>query len=177
MFYDEIVTMKAFVLIFISVLFLSCQSDTKTTETVADDTVSPSVFKADIEALDYVEYELDAKAATTLSAWDKYSELSVTIAQLKSGDVSYFNNEMKVIEAFFNEFKTSMPEAVKTPSILARALALETKMLKLQSALHLDHASEKEQLNAVKETLVAFSNFNLQINKKFEKEAQNIVKP
>ena len=50
-------------------------------------------------------------------------------------------------------------------------------MLKLNSLLLLDNISKNEQLQGLKEVFVAFSNLNLQINKKLEFEANNISKP
>jgi hypothetical protein len=67
-----------------------------------------------------------------------------------------------------------MPDSIKTAPILSRITALETMILKLNSTLKLDNVDKTEQLRAVKELLIAMSNFNLQINKKFELEANLI---
>lgn len=177
MFYIEIIKMKKIVFLIIGLVVCSCNSSKEKETELVEDVISPSVFKEKVAKLNYVEYGLDAKAKETFEAWDKYHELDNTITLLKAGDVTFFENEIKVINTFMKEFKESMPQDIKTSSIQARVLTLETKMFKLQSVLSLQNISEQEQLDAVRETLEAFSNLNLQINKKFEKEAQNIVKP
>jgi hypothetical protein len=50
-------------------------------------------------------------------------------------------------------------------------------MLKLEGVVNLSNPDKKEVLLIVRDFLAAFSNLNLQINKKFERESQNIEKP
>ena len=69
-----------------------------------------------------------------------------------------------------------MPETIKTAPILSRIMALETKLLKLSSTLKLDNMDKATQLSCIKEFLVAMSNLNLQINKKFELDANLVGK-
>ena len=76
-----------------------------------------------------------------------------------------------------DDLKTTIPEAANTPAILARLKIVETSGYKLEDQLMLTQPKPKEVLAAIKEFLVSFSNLNLQINKKFEKESQNIQKP
>jgi hypothetical protein len=84
--------------------------------------------------------------------------------------------EKKVLKAFINDFKTEIPEAIKTAPIESRVVVLETKLLKLNSILKLDNVDKATKLSNVKELLIAMSNLNLQINKKFELEANLVGK-
>ncbi|MGJ5642875.1 hypothetical protein [Formosa sp. S-31] len=169
--------MKKILVVFSCLVVLGCNSKSEQKVEVEPVELSAEVLKSDIAKLKYSDYSLDAKAEDALAAWDKYHALVSTIEHLKSGDISFFKNEAKELITFIRELKTSMPEVVQTPAIDARILTLETKVLKLQSVLELQNMPEAEQIQAIKEVLLAFSNLNLQINKKFEKETQNIAKP
>lgn len=96
---------------------------------------------------------------------------------LKSADLAFFKSEPTLLDVFINDLEKEIPDAIKTNEILARITALETKILKLNSLLTLGNIPKKERLEGIKETLVAMSNLNLQINKKFEFEANNISRP
>jgi hypothetical protein len=84
--------------------------------------------------------------------------------------------EKKVLKAFINDFKTEIPESIKTAPIESRIVVLETKLLKFNSILKLDNVDKATRLSNVKELLIAMSNLNLQINKKFELEANLVGK-
>ena len=169
--------MKKFTIILLCLGLWACNSSEKEKKEVVEEDVSPFVFKDDIEKLKYTDYVLDAKAQSDFDSWDKFRELEGVMVQLKSGDVSYFQGTSKAIETLLKEVLEGIPDVVNTPSIQARFLSLETKMLKLQSVLVLRNMPKEEQLQNVKETLIAYSNLNLQINKKYEKDSQNIEKP
>ena len=169
--------MKKLTIILFSLCLWACNSSEKEQKQVVEEEVSPFVFKDDIAKLKYTDYVLDSKAQSDIESWDKFIELEGVISQLKSGDVSYFQGTSKTIETLTKEVLEGIPEVVNTPSIQARFLSLETKMLKLQSVLSLRNIPKTEQLQNVKETLIAYSNLNLQINKKYEKDSQKIEKP
>ena len=56
-------------------------------------------------------------------------------------------------------------------------LLVLAEIYKLQSITIISNGNKNDLYPVIKELLISFSNFNLQINKKFEKEAQNIQKP
>ena len=96
---------------------------------------------------------------------------------LKKANLSFFKEEKKVMETFIKDFKAELPESTKTPTINARITVLETALLKLHSTAKLINVDKKVLLKDIKDLLIAFANLNLQINKKFELEAQEIDKP
>ncbi|WP_434037127.1 hypothetical protein [Formosa sp. 4Alg 33] len=169
--------MKKITILLLCLGLWACNSSEKKEKEVVEEEVSPFIFKDDILKLKYTDYVLDRKVESDIETWDKFKELEVVMSQLKSGDVSYFQGTSKSIETLLKEVVNGIPEVVNTPSIQARFLSLETKMLKLQSVLSLRDIPKEEQLQNVKETLIAYSNLNLQINKKYEKDSQNIEKP
>jgi len=99
------------------------------------------------------------------------------INNLNQANLSFFKNNNEIIIAFIDDLKATIPEIIDSPLIIVRLIALETKMFKLEGVVNLSNPKKKELLSVIKECLSAFSNLNLQINKKFEKESQNIQKP
>lgn len=135
-----------------------------------------NITPKDIESFRFDDYTLSNDSKKALENWQKYQELKEQIEYINKVDFSFFNGEKKVLKAFINDFKTEMPESIKTAPIESRITALETKLLKLNSTLKLDNVDKNTQLSAIKELLIAMSNLNLQINKKFELEANLVDK-
>lgn len=169
--------MKIYLLSFFLVL-LAC-SDNKQ-ESNADDIQEKKgglISKEDIEAFDYTEYVLDRKAVKTLSSWQKYNELEVTVSNLKTANLSFFKDNHDVLKSLLEELKSTTPEKINTPAVQARLKVIETMSYKLEDQLMLSQPNKEDVLVAVKGFLEAFSNLNFQINKKLERDAQNIQKP
>lgn len=170
--------MKALIYIFLVSLFFSCKQEVNTeliNETEVQNTLQ--ITKEDISRLKFPQFILDNKAEKTINSWQKYQELAVVVEQLNNGNLSYFQNNQEIVFALIKDLNQTIPEAVNTPLITARLLAIETQTKKLEAVLNLSNTSKKEALIAIKDFLTAFSNLNFQINKKFEKEAQKIEKP
>lgn len=160
------------------IMVSACKNDsneTATTETDVDN--SKLLSEKDIENFDYTEFSIDKKVEAQIKDWVEYHKLEDVIEKVKASDLNFFKDNEKTVKDTFKELKTSIPEAIKSPSIEARILVVETKFYKLESLYNLGTTSEKELKSSVKELLVAFSNLNLQMNKKVEFDAINIVKP
>lgn len=148
------------------------QPDTVTE--ITDD--SKKITPNDIESLRFEDFTLSEDSSNALENWQKYQELNEQMGYVNQADFSFFNGEKSILKTFINDFKTEMPESIKTAPIQSRITVLETKILKLNSILKLDNIDKTEQLKAVKELLIAMANLNLQINKKFELEANLVDK-
>ena len=172
--------LKMRVLLILGVLFccLSCakQEESNVLNEIQEDTVS-QITKEDISKLNYREFILDAKAEKSLESWQKYYELDNIIINVNQANLSFFENNTEILIAFIDDLKGTTPEVIDTPLIMARLVVLETKIFKLEGVVNLSNPKKKELLSVIKECLSAFSNLNLQINKKFEKDSQNIQKP
>ncbi|HLT54171.1 MAG TPA: hypothetical protein VKZ97_09780, partial [Flavobacteriaceae bacterium] len=83
----------------------------------------------------------------------------------------------ELLDAMVNDLKTTMPEAFNNEAVMARLTIVETFGYKLENEVMLSRINPETLELAAKEFLVSVSNLNFQINKKFEKEAQNIIKP
>ena len=90
---------------------------------------------------------------------------------------SFFKDEEAIFKTFINDFKAETPATIKSPAIDSRITVLETKLLKLHDSANLDNIDKKVVLKDIKDLFVAFTNLNLQINKKLEFESQVIEKP
>ncbi|MFD2822371.1 hypothetical protein ACFS5M_01740 [Lacinutrix iliipiscaria] len=158
--------------------FLSCKKEAETQEQSVDlAETSFQISKDDIAKLNFTEFILDAKAGKLLESWQKYYELDNIINNVNQANLSFFKDNNEILVAFIEDLKTTIPERMDSPLIKSRLIALETKMFKLEGVVNLSKPQKKEVLLVVKELLAAFSNLNLQINKKIEKESQNIQKP
>ena len=135
------------------------------------------ITEKDIAKIDYIEFLLDDKTEVLVADWIEYNQLQEVIDNVKKTDLSFFYNNKEAIKTTLTDLKKNIPESVNTPSIIARMNAFETKFLELESLSNLSTTSKQELINTVKGLLVAFSNLNLQMNKKVEIDNQNIQKP
>ena len=160
-------------------LLSSCKDDKglelveETQEQIDARTISPK----DIKAIRFIDYGLSQDSKKAVTDWQKYQELMVQTDLLKRGDFNFFNGERLLLNTFLLELRTEMPKSLQTNEITARIIALDTKAQKLNSLLTLNNIPKVQRIKAIQEFLVAFSNLNLQINKKFEFEKNNVVKP
>ena len=157
-----------------------CKSEPKPTETVeAKKTTEDSerITAKDIEKLRYTDYILSADAKAATATWQKYNDLEAQIELLKKGNLSFFRTEKTLLKTYIEDLKKEQPVAVKSPSIDARILVLETQLLKLQSYSTLSNIKKADILKTIKDFLISFANLNLQINKKLEFESQIIEIP
>ena len=170
--------MKALLYITFILFVFSCKKADATQELdTAKEKTSLKITKEDISKLKYAQFILDSKTKNSPEFWQKYAELDGIVSRVNLADLSFFKSNNEVLIAFIKDLKETIPEEVNTPLINARLVALETQMLKLEGVINLSHPEKKELLLVVRDFLTAFSNLNLQINKKFEKESQNIQKP
>lgn len=158
-------------------ILISCKNNQ---ETSPDDNVekqSQEITELDISKLKYTDYALDAKTEDVIKDWQAYYQLQDVIINIKKGDLSFFNNNEEEVKILLSKLRESIPQQISSPSVLARMLVLETKILKLESLSNLATTSKEELLNTIKEFLVACSNINFQMNKKIEFDGRDIEKP
>ncbi|PWK20747.1 hypothetical protein [Xanthomarina spongicola] len=169
--------MKLVISFLLLVCMFSCkEKEGKSTENNQDNT-SFSISKKMIQNLNYTDFILDSKVEKITQKWAKYNELEAVILNLKQADLSYFKDNHEFLEALINDLKQTIPDKVNSPAIMSRLIALETKLYKLESVVNLSNSSTKVIVTSIKEVLVSFSNLNLQMNKKIERESQKIKKP
>ena len=151
-------------------LLISCENKSSSEATVEtkDEAQARIIGQNDIEAISYTEFELSSTSEEAVTDWQKFQELLKQTDFLKKADLSFFSGERLLLTTFFQELTVEMPLDIQTNEIMARMVVLETKAQKLNSHLRLDNMPKAEQVEAIKEYLIALSNLKLQINKKFE---------
>jgi len=169
--------MKLFISFLIIGCLFSCKEDTGSVQQTDENNTASLITKKTIQKLNYLEFGLDAKVEKITKKWGKYTELEGVILNLKQADLSYFKDNHEIIEALITDLKQTVPKKLDSPSIVSRLIALETKIYKLESAINLSNTTTKTLMSSIKEVLVSFSNLNLQMNKKIERESQKIKKP
>jgi hypothetical protein len=170
--------MKNLLLLVLLVMLSACKKEVNTsTEIIEVTTDSTKITKEDISKINYIEFGIDNKAKPTLDSWEAYNTISRAIETTKLGDFTFFKSDDAVFSTTLKDIETTTPEAIDSEPIKARVLILRTKLLKFRAVINLNTSNKNEKLIALKELFQSFSYVTLQINKKFEKEAQNIIKP
>jgi hypothetical protein len=162
-----------------SLLLTNCQDDkvSGVIKETQDQIDARTIYQRDIEALRYADYGLSTDSQKAVIDWQKFQELNIQIELLKKGDFNFFKQDFVLLKTFLLEFRAEMPQQLQTNEILARTIAFETKAQKLNSLLTISNISKDEQLQGIEELLITVSNLNLQMNKKFEFDKNNIIKP
>jgi hypothetical protein len=158
---------------------LSCDKSNEKNQDLTQ-TVSSRKYKIsekDIEQLKYTEFALSDLSDSSTKDWLKFQEFLTQIELLKKGSLSFIKDDKTILKSFVTDMKKEIPEVINSPSILVRLSVLETTLFKLEGVSNIYDIEKDILLNAIKEVLVAHSNLILQINKKFEKDSQNIKKP
>ncbi|MDA7558535.1 hypothetical protein N8768_05190 [Flavobacteriaceae bacterium] len=138
---------------------------------------SSQVTTQNISNLKYTEYVLSDISKIKVRDWQKLNDLMDIIEEVKLGNLSFLNNDKVILDSFFTDLKNEIPESIKSTSILVRLTVIETLFLKLEGIMSLKFTQKENLLKNIKDILVSHSNLILQLNKKFEKESQNIKKP
>jgi len=157
----------------------SCKKTEENNTADADITenANQKLSESDISKIDFIDFGLDEKTERAIENWQEYYQLQDVVNNVKKGDLGFFNNNEEAIKTLINDLKKNIPAPVNTPATLARIKVLETKVYKLESLSNLSSTTKDELNSTIKEFLVALSNLNFQMNKKLEKDSQNIQKP
>lgn len=160
-------------------ILLGCKNKGEQVEALSSNAESQDhrITGNDIEQLKYTEFALSDLAEDATTDWLKFQELQSQIEILKKGDLSFFRDDKAILVSLLTDLKNEIPETVNVPSVAVRLSVLETVMFKLEGLATLERVKKEDLLQTINDVLIAHSNLIFQINKKFEKEAQNINKP
>ncbi len=168
---------RIFLVLFICV-FCSCKKNGREQpDNIGGDQDSTTISKDELQKLNFTEFVLDPDSEKYIAGWWKYKELEDKINKLKNADFSYFKSDKKIIETLIKEFKKTGLLDINEEAIQARILVVETMYLKLNNTINISSSTKEEIKKAITNLLEAFSNLNYQINKKLERDSQNISKP
>lgn len=170
---------RLFVFILIALSLTTC-ADKANLDNLASDVEQKSeqqISSKNIDNLDFTDYALSDESLRKIASWNQYNELNGYIEALKKANFDFFREEKSILKTLLDDSVANLPEQIKTKAVTARIIAFQTSCYKLHGELEGNGQSKEATLNAIKEVLIAFANLNFQINKKFEKEGQNIQKP
>ncbi len=170
--------MYKYLLVAICLFFMvfSCKK-TQSSTLENQDVSSKELTEKETSKIKYDDFLLDDKTQNLIVDWDEYIQIQEVLDNLKKADLSFIMENKEVTNATLKDFKKNIPQELNTPSIIARINVFETKFLKLESLANLSSTSKKELMLSIKDVLIAFSNLNLQMNKKVEFDNLNIQKP
>lgn len=159
-------------------LFSACKKTQEiASEAQIEQTKSEEITELDVSKLKYIEYALDSKTEDIVADWDEYIQVQDLVADIKKGDLTFFDDSKETVKLLLRELKDNIPEEVSSSSITARVLVLETKILKLESLTNLSTTSKEELLETIKEFFVSFYTLSFQMNKKVEFDNRSIERP
>lgn len=170
--------MSKYIIIFCFALGLSCTNNSKK-EVVKtpQNNQKKEITKELIAKLKFDDILLDKSANTYIENWKAYTTINQAILDIKNLNFKFFTKEQDLFLSTVLELKTTIPEDINTQPIKARILVVQNQLYRFQEELKIKKQLYKEDLIFIKELFVSFSNLNLQINKKIEKEAQVVIKP
>ena len=161
-------------IVLVLLFFVSCKKKQDDAALVVEKPVESQVIKVkDVAKIKYTDYILDSRAEDSIVNWMAYKQLDEVVNNLKKADLNFFKANEKNVKELVRNLKQTIPAEINNNAITARITALETQLLKLESLYNLSTTTKPELLENIRAFLVAFSNLNLQMNKKIE--ADNII--
>lgn len=161
-------------IVLLLLVFVSCKKKQDDAALVVEKPVESQVIKVkDVAKIKYTDYILDSRAEDSIVNWMAYKQLDEVVNNLKKADLNFFKANEKNVKELVRNLKQTIPAEINNNAITARITALETQLLKLESLYNLSTTTKPELLENIRAFLVAFSNLNLQMNKKIE--ADNII--
>jgi hypothetical protein len=172
-------TLRLFKISLCCILLLSCNAKEGKANTASDtQKESSTLSRNDIKNIKFNEFALDVKVKKLASLWSAYFVAENIIKEVRVADFNFFiNNDGLAIPELMGDIRSTIPRIFKTQGIRSRLTIFEGALYKTDAAVKLNSNSKTELLDAVEELFIAFSNLNFQLNKKVEKDAQNIERP
>jgi hypothetical protein len=169
--------MKKYIVCFVFLAFCSCKDNGKSilkTNNLASD--YKPLTSSMISEINFTDILLDENAKLDAQNWTSYKSLAQALSEIKELNYDFFKSDNIEFDTTFKELNTNIPEAFNSQSVKARLLVLQTRLYRFKDELSFNPTLNTSHTVFIKEIFVAFSNLNLQINKKLEKEAQVIIK-
>ena len=158
---------------FVFTALQSCKEASKSRSTPAPELTTPTTIK---NTLPKSEPNITSTIPSSLLDWAALSELEKSITAVSDGKYQLLEESEEALKILFLNIQSDIPDALNTPSILARFKVLETLAYKLRIEYGIDQNNSIE-FEPAKESLVeAYSNLMFQISKTLEKESQHISK-
>jgi hypothetical protein len=170
--------LRLFKIICFCVVITACNKNAQQTQAVTTKNIdSSSITEKDIEKLKYIDFALDPKAEVLAEPWLAYNQLKTTVENVKKADFSFFDDDDQAVFLLIKDLRRNIPDTLKTQSVLSRITIVENMLYKLEETYQLRTTVKPELAASIKALLISYSNLNFQLNKKLEKDNQNIARP
>ncbi|MEW4923384.1 hypothetical protein [Algibacter sp. 2305UL17-15] len=173
-------SLRFFVILSTCFILFCCNNSAQNSSEANNDeeSIESSILtEAEISKLKYIEFTLDPKAEVLAEPWEPYSRLKTTIENIKKADFSFFVDDNQATFELIKDMRKTIPDTLNNQAVLSRIKIIETMLFKLDEASKFSNITKSELSKIVKDLLIAFSNLNFQINKKLEKDSQQILRP
>ena len=158
--------MKKILLLLSVLLLIGCKKENADTETAAE---SQGNFSDQLQVTTNRTVTLLPEAKTEVSQWLAYATAQDEIGSLreKTGSeiVGTSNSLMQIME----NLRTTLPDTLQTPAVIARANVLLTKAKVLHQLSEKKRKNAQEIFEVANDLIVEFDNFKLQLNELFLK--------
>lgn len=148
-------------------LLISCKENTS--EPVITGTSEKTSFSESLEVTSNRRVDLLPKARKEVNEWLAYATAQNEMETLRNSTghdiLEASNSIMQIMESL----KSSVPDTLQTPAIMARANVLETKAKILYQLSNKKEKNAKEIFEIANDLIEEFDNFKLQLNELFLK--------
>lgn len=159
--------MKNLLIFFFALLLISCNEDV--TKTEKPNTASNTLFSEQLQVTTNRRVNLLPEAREEVSQWLAYAtaQNEMETLRLSTGHdiVEASNSIMQIMESL----RSSIPDTLQTPAVLARTNVLVTKAKILHQLSNKKEKDVAEIFDVANDLIEEFDNFKLQLNELFLK--------
>lgn len=157
---------KILLLSFVLVLF-SCREEAK--QDVSDNSPSKRSFSEQLEVSSNRRVNLLPEAEEQVNEWLAYATAQDEISNLRERSGIEIMANAKNLVQIMESLRTTIPDTLQTPAVIARTNVLLTKARVLQQVSAKKHKNADEVFELANDLLLEFGNFKLQLNELFLK--------
>ncbi len=159
--------MKKILLLILFPFLFSCQEEVKTPATAPSK--AQRTFTDQLEFTGKRKVSLLPEAQAEVNEWLAYATAQDEISGLEERSGNEIMANAKNLVQIMESLRTSIPDTLQTPAVIARTNVLYTKAKVLQQLSSKKHKNPDEVFQLANELLMEFGNFKLQLNELFLK--------
>ncbi|MGB7784571.1 MAG: hypothetical protein WBL27_00590 [Salinimicrobium sp.] len=164
---------KILLLCFVLVLF-SCREEAK--QATSQNSTSKKSFSEQLEVNSNRRVNLLPEAQAEVSEWLAYATAQDEISNLRERSGTEIMANAKNLVQIMESLRTTLPDTLQTPAVIARTNVLLTKARVLQQVSAKKHKNADEVFELANDLLLEFGNFKLQLNELFLKAPADFEK-
>ena len=159
--------MKKFFLLILALALFSCQEEKKQNTPVNPE--AKRSFSEQLEVNSNRRVNLLPEAQEQVSEWLAYATAQDEISNLRARTGTEIMANSKNLVQIMESLRSTLPDTLQTPAVIARTNVLLTKAKVLQQVCNKKHKKADEVFELANDLLLEFGNFKLQLNELFLK--------